>query len=158
LYFARELTGGANGSGDGRKDVVALYGGRTELDLPLANQFAEIAELHECTEDGSRGTQGMVTVALETTLHRLGKQATVYCCGPWAMMAAVAQMASSHGVECQVSLESLMGCGYGVCLGCPTGRADGGYLYTCNDGPCVDAREVDWNGAGCGPGAGGTTI
>jgi dihydroorotate dehydrogenase electron transfer subunit len=142
LYLARELAGNVEQS---RQDIVALYGGRTKQDLPLADQFNDIAELHLCTEDGSRGTKGRVTVALQTALERFGNRAAVYCCGPWAMMAAVAKMAQDHGAVCWVSLESLMGCGYGVCLGCPTGRSDGGYLYTCKDGPCVDAREVDWN-------------
>ena len=47
-------------------------------------------------------------------------------------------------VPCEVSLETMMGCGYGVCLGCAVPRIDGGYLYACSDGPCVDGTLVDW--------------
>ena len=40
-----------------------------------------------------------------------------------------------------------MACGYGVCLGCPVPTTEGGYIYACMQGPCVDARTVAW-GAG----------
>ncbi len=51
---------------------------------------------------------------------------------------------AAAGVWCHASLEAPMGCGYGVCLGCPVAKQDGSYLYTCVDGPCVDASSVDW--------------
>ena len=60
------------------------------------------------------------------------------------MMAAVAKMAADRGVACDASLEAPMACGYGVCLGCSVKRAAGDVLYTCVDGPCVDAAEIDW--------------
>jgi dihydroorotate dehydrogenase electron transfer subunit len=61
------------------------------------------------------------------------------------MMAAVADLAAAHDVPCQASLEAPMACGYGVCLGCSVPAADGGYLYACQEGPCVDARRIAWH-------------
>ena len=86
-----------------------------------------------------------MTVLLERELEKAREGRRVYCCGPHPMMAAVAAMAARFGVTCDASLEAPMGCGYGVCLGCPVARADGGYLYTCVDGPCVDATTIDWS-------------
>jgi dihydroorotate dehydrogenase electron transfer subunit len=138
LFLARELAA----------RPLALYGARTSADLPLDAELAAVAELRVATEDGSRGTAGRVTVLLEQALDELaaaGQLAKVYTCGPDAMMAAVVALSSSRGVPCEVSLETPMACGYGVCLGCPVPRASGGFLYACIEGPCVDAAAVDWS-------------
>jgi len=34
----------------------------------------------------------------------------------------------------------------GTCLGCVTPRRGGGYLLTCQDGPCIRADRIDWDG------------
>ena len=60
------------------------------------------------------------------------------------MMAKVAAIAAALGVPCEVSLETPMACGYGVCLGCPVPTVGGGYLYACTEGPCIDAGRIDW--------------
>jgi dihydroorotate dehydrogenase electron transfer subunit len=146
LLMARALTVHAGGAS---ARPLALYGGRTANDLPLDAELAAVAELRVATEDGSRGTHGRVTVLLDRALDDLAaasQPAKVYTCGPDAMMAAVASRCASRGVPCEVSLETPMACGYGVCLGCPVPRAGkGGYLYACTEGPCVDASAIDWS-------------
>jgi dihydroorotate dehydrogenase electron transfer subunit len=134
LFFAREL------AARGQRAFV-LYGGRTERDLPLHDELAEICDLELVTEDGSIGRRGLVTHALESLLT---DDAEVYTCGPDRMMARVAEMAEARDLPCQASLETPMACGYGVCLGCPVPMRDGRYLYACTEGPCVDARRVNW--------------
>lgn len=127
--------------------AVALYGGRTQSDLPLIQELGDMAELRVATEDGSRGTAGRVTVLLDQALGELarsGQRAKVYTCGPDAMMAAVVKLCEARDVACEVSLETPMACGYGVCLGCPVPRRTGGFLYACTEGPCVDAALIDW--------------
>jgi dihydroorotate dehydrogenase electron transfer subunit len=134
---------------------LALYGGRTAQDLPLAAELGAVAELRVATEDGSRGIAGRVTLLLDRALDELataGERAKIYTCGPDAMMGAVAARAAAAGVPCEASLETPMACGYGVCLGCPVPRAGGkGYLYACTEGPCVDAAAIDWTRAHGGP-------
>jgi dihydroorotate dehydrogenase electron transfer subunit len=128
--------------------VHSLYGGRTERDLPLSEKLERSGALGVTTEDGSRGTKGRITVLLAQELQRRvrdGVATRIYTCGPHAMMGAVAKMAADQGVPCEASLEAPMGCGYGVCLGCPAPKIGGGYLYTCVDGPCVDAAAIDWS-------------
>lgn len=118
-----------------------VYGGRTARDLPGSERIAAIADLVVTTEDGSRGTRGRVTVALEA-LATPG--ASFYTCGPNPMMAAVAGIAARAGIPCSASLEAPMACGFGVCLGCAVPRLGGGFLYCCVQGPVVDAAGVDW--------------
>jgi dihydroorotate dehydrogenase electron transfer subunit len=126
---------------------LALYGGRSARDLPLADRLAaSCAELRVATEDGSHGRRGLVTALLTEALATLApERVRIYTCGPHGMMAAVARIAAGAAVACEASLEAPMACGYGVCLGCAVARSAGGYLYACVDGPCVDARIVDWS-------------
>ena len=140
LCLAEEL------KAQGAEDTVSLYGGRSARDLPLSEQLAACGELRVSTDDGSRGREGRVTLALSALLDDIDNpdEYVIYTCGPHAMMAAVAALAKAASVTCYASLEAPMGCGYGVCLGCPVARHDGSYLYTCVDGPCVDAAIIDW--------------
>jgi dihydroorotate dehydrogenase electron transfer subunit len=140
LFLARELA-----EAGGPKPLV-LYGGRTAGDLPLWEDLSAVAELRVATEDGSRGTHGRVTALLAAALDEPGvrtEPVKVYTCGPHGMMAAVAAMCRGR-TPCEVSLETPMGCGYGVCLGCPVPKAAGGFLYACTEGPCVDASAIEW--------------
>ena len=100
------------------------------------------------TEDGSLGFKGLVTGELDKTCAGLscGKSA-VFACGPVPMLKAVAQVSEKHGIECQVSMESMMACGVGVCLSCVCAVKEGmdtGYKRICADGPVFDSREIVW--------------
>lgn len=95
-----------------------------------------------CTEDGSRGIKGFVTLPLEQALAN-GADA-VYACGPLPMLRAVAALCEKSGVFCEVSLEERMGCGVGACLVCTCEKADGLPARVCKDGPVFNAAEVKW--------------
>jgi dihydroorotate dehydrogenase electron transfer subunit len=148
LFLAREMAAARAASKvDEGPPALVLYGGRTAADLPLDRELSAVSEMRVATEDGSRGTRGRVTALLAEALDQASvhKQAIqVYTCGPHGMMAAVASMCAERGVPCEVSLETPMGCGYGVCLGCPVAKKAGGFLYACTEGPCVDAAAIDW--------------
>ena len=142
LFLARALSARAPAH-----KALALYGSRSIADLPLDADLAAVSELRIATEDGSRGTKGRVTVILEEALREhaaAGIPVKVYTCGPEAMMAAVATLCASLDVPCEVSLETPMACGYGVCLGCPVPRSSEGFLYACTEGPCIDAAAIAW--------------
>lgn len=129
---------------------LVFYGGRGEGDLPLLDVLSQVAEVHLTTEDGSVGTRGRVTLLLSRYLDeqaRLGEAGAlkIYACGPDAMMKAVYALCARAGAACEVSLETPMACGYGVCLGCPVPKASGGFLYACTEGPCVDAVSLAWS-------------
>jgi dihydroorotate dehydrogenase electron transfer subunit len=118
-----------------------LYGARTEHELPLTPEIAEVADLVITTEDGSRGEPGLITAPLERQLEK-DSAATVYTCGPEGMLHAVAGVARAHGVPCQVALEAPMACGMGTCKGCAVMATDGKYRYVCHDGPVFDAATI----------------
>ncbi len=105
------------------------------------------AGLQVTTEDGSLGTRGLITDLLEPFLLGAGTSAlTLYTCGPPGMLAAVARLATIHGVPCQVSMEANMACGFGACMGCAVEvtAPDRKYKLVCKDGPVFDSREIRW--------------
>jgi dihydroorotate dehydrogenase electron transfer subunit len=65
------------------------------------------------------------------------------------MMAAIAQLCRQESRGCQVSVETVMACGIGACLGCvvETKEKDGTTMYkrVCKEGPVFDIREIVWN-------------
>jgi dihydroorotate dehydrogenase electron transfer subunit len=121
-----------------------LYGGRGANDLVLLHEMETMGlALHLTTEDGTVGTQGLVTRALEARLdkHR-GARVRVMGCGPNAMLWAVARLARDRDVPCFISLEEQMACGIGVCLGCAIPARSRPYRYVCSNGPVFDAADV----------------
>ncbi len=94
------------------------------------------------TEDGSRGACGLITALCEGV--DWGDYENVALCGPLAMMEAVIRLVPEGAMDrVQVSTESRMACGYGVCEGCAIPGRDG-YLKCCTDGPVVRADRIDW--------------
>jgi dihydroorotate dehydrogenase electron transfer subunit len=142
-FFLEELIG------SGAAPVV-LYGGRTSADLPLLDRLREgAADVEITTDDGSGGTRGLVTGPLTRRLEQGAGPYRVYACGPTPMMKKTAEIAARFGVPCEVSLETPMGCGYGVCVGCvvevrSSDSEYGRYRRVCVDGPVFDAAEIDW--------------
>ena len=139
--------------------TTLFYGARRAEDLHCADIFERRGvELVFSTEDGSRGTRGLITAPLEEALARTPASQCVrlYVCGPTPMMRAVAQVAARHGRPCDVSLEQVMGCGMGGCYSCvvpvilppasPGGaRAEGPHhTRSCIDGPVFDATRIVW--------------
>lgn len=95
------------------------------------------------TEDGSAGTRGLVTDLISEEI--LKKAGNIALCGPVAMMEAVWNcIPELFRDRIQVSTESRMGCGWGVCEGCSIPVAGGGYSKCCSDGPVFPGRLIDW--------------
>lgn len=130
-----------------------FYGARRGEDLYYADWFAQRGvDLVLATEDGSRGTPGLVTVPLDAALGNTTADApiAIYCCGPTPMMRAVARRAASAGRDAWVSLEQVMGCGMGGCYSCvvPVKMPDGSahFLRSCTSGPVFAASTLEWEG------------
>jgi dihydroorotate dehydrogenase electron transfer subunit len=129
--------------------VTLCYGARTAEMLAGVDDFERLGvEVHIATEDGTRGHRGLVTDVLEEVLRQVDRPNRVVCCGPEAMMEAVARIAAGHGSPCQVSIETPMACGIGVCFTCvaKVKDADGQWDYkrTCVEGPVFDAAKIAW--------------
>ncbi len=101
------------------------------------------AQIVVATEDGSKGFHGLVTGPLKEKLQD-DKPDAIFTCGPNPMMRAVKTIAKECGTPCFVSLENMMACGVGACLGCVAkvpGKSS--YLTTCKAGPVFDALSVE---------------
>lgn len=105
-------------------------------------------DVHVATDDGSQGHRGLVTELLEPILDRVERPHRIVCCGPEVMMEAVADIAARRGSPCQVSLETPMACGIGICFTCVARIRDAAgnwdYKRTCVEGPVFDAARIAW--------------
>jgi len=146
-------------------EVTALAGAKTAKELPFEGRLDEISQqlgfsLPEfaryavksivATDDGSAGYHGPVTDCLLEWLGGAGlasESMTLYACGPEAMLARVAEIANEKKIDCQVSMERRMACGFGVCQSCAvecrvSNSNETIYKLCCEDGPVFDSREV----------------
>ena len=141
LFLARTLS---RLERDHARDTIIL-GGRSRSEVePLVKDFEQFGmTVVTTTDDGSYGRRGFVTAAFSTL--SLPSSCTVYCCGPEPMLAGMSVLCRARGYSCQVSVESVMACGMGACLGCSKPTPSGGYVHVCVDGPVFDAEEMVWN-------------
>lgn len=127
-------------------DIRAYIGGRRAEDLLCVDDFQKLGIVPVLTtDDGSSGDQCLVTHPLETQMADF-RPDLICACGPMPMLSCVAGIAERHGVPCQVSIETMMACGLGACLGCavPGTAPDGNYLHACSHGPVFDAGDLAW--------------
>jgi len=111
-------------------EVTWVHGARTAAELCAESGGDRVIW---ATDDGSQGIQGTAVAAAPDA-------DAVLACGPNRMLAAVAE----RWPNAQVSVETYMGCGTGVCLGCAMPLKRGGYDRACTEGPVYRAADVDW--------------
>lgn len=162
LYLARRL------QQLGHLDVTCIFGSTSgdlfpvpRLDEPLSSGTATAClalpgnALYPSivtTDDGSLGLRGRVTDALDHWFNLRGpdaaRAATLFACGPDAMLKAVAAAAAKSGAACQLCIERHMGCGIGTCLSCVvrvrSERHPAGWRWalTCTEGPIFTPDEL----------------
>ena len=130
---------------DCRHDLLIALGAREKNEIePLLDDFRQFGiSILTATDDGSLGHHGLVVEILESM--QLPTGCTVYGCGPEPMMAALSSLCASREIPCQVSVESVMACGMGACLGCSRPAANGNYTHVCLNGPVYDAEDLLWS-------------
>lgn len=132
-----------------RSDGVALFvGGRTKTDLLALDDFASLGvETHVATNDGTAGESGFVTLPLDREINALravGRDFTLFTCGPDGLLRAVAERAVSLGVKGWISVDRHMVCGVGACFACIQ-RTTRGNARCCIEGPVFPAEELVWD-------------
>ena len=115
-----------------------LIGGRSKQNILRIEDYVKYGKVLVMTEDGSIGDKGLVT---QHPVFQQEKIDQIYCCGPEAMMKAVAKIALEKNIPCQISLENTMACGIGACLCCVTETKDG-HRCVCTEGPVFDTKEL----------------
>jgi dihydroorotate dehydrogenase electron transfer subunit len=131
------------------KRVTLCYGARNQAYLAGLEEFQKACtDVRIATDDGSLGHHGRVTDLLRNTLDESSSYCRIACCGPEPMMEATSEIADTYRVPCEVSLETPMACGIGICFTCvaKVKQADGAwdYVRTCMDGPVFDSERLVW--------------
>ena len=122
-------------------DTHIILGARSKIDHVLLAEFEQFGVVHITTNDGTFGTKGFVTD--HEIFNSDNKFTRVYCCGPEPMMFAVAKKAKALNIDCEVSLENMMACGFGVCLCCVTKTKEGNKCV-CTEGPVFNINDLEW--------------
>lgn len=126
-----------------------FIGGKSKNDILCLEDFEKFnSEIFITTEDGSLGNRGLVVKSLEDFIYKIDvRKIPFFACGPQGMLKAVSKLAGKNNIQCQVSLDRRMACGFGVCLGCVIKvdkESTETYKNVCTDGPVFDAKEVCW--------------
>lgn len=122
-------------------EIISYIGGRSKNDVITFN----LLNVNIATDDGSLGFEGNVVQLFEKNLNSLkNKKLKVFGCGPKTMLRALKEVCITNNINCEVSIESAMACGFGICQGCPiesTKQSDK-YLLVCKDGPVFNVKDV----------------
>lgn len=124
--------------------VISILAARTADLIILEQQVAEYSdELIIMTDDGSKGTKGLVTAGVEEVINR-EKVDLVVAIGPAIMMKFVELTTRKYDTPTMVSLNTIMVDGTGMCGACRV-TVDGKTKFVCIDGPEFDAHKVDFD-------------
>jgi len=123
------------------------YGVRSASYLAGLDDFRSLGvEVSISTDDGTAGHKGFVTDLVKRALESRNPPTRLMGCGPEPMMRALAKIAASASVPCELSLETPMACGIGACFSCVAKiRQDDDrwdYRRVCVEGPVFDASRV----------------
>ena len=138
LPIATALKGAGN-------TVISILGARDKSHLILEQQFASVSdELIVCTDDGSYGRKALVTEPLKEICRRDPRPDQAFAIGPTIMMKFCCEATREFDVPTQVSLNTIMVDGTGMCGGCRV-EVDGRPKFVCVDGPEFDGHKVNFD-------------
>ena len=124
--------------------VVSVLAGRTKNLIILEDEVrANSDEVIIMTDDGSYGQKGVVTVGVEEVIKREHVD-KVLAIGPPMMMKFTSLLAKKYNIPNDVSLNTIMVDGTGMCGACRL-TIGGKTRFVCIDGPEFNGDEVDWN-------------
>ncbi len=124
--------------------VLSVLAGRNK-DLIILEDKVRAAsdEVIIMTDDGSYGEKGVVTVGIEKFIEQEHVD-KIFAIGPPIMMKFSNLTAQKHGIPCEVSLNTIMVDGTGMCGACRL-TIGGKTRFVCIDGPEFDGALVDWD-------------
>ena len=124
--------------------VLSVMAGRSKDLIILEDKVRESSdEVIIMTDDGSYGEKGVVTVGIEKFIEQEHVD-KVFAIGPPIMMKFSNLTAQKHGIPCEVSLNTIMVDGTGMCGACRL-TIGGKTRFVCIDGPEFDGALVDWD-------------
>ena len=121
------------------KNITFIIGARCKDSLLFLDRMKQ-SKIKTCiaTDDGSCGFHGFTTQVLEDFLLKNNVD-MVYSCGPEIMMKLVVDICLKNNIDCEVSLERYMKCGFGVCGQC---CVDDSGERICVEGPVFNGEKA----------------
>lgn len=127
--------------------VDVIVGAKTADMVILEKEMSAVCDnLYICTDDGSKGTRGLVTEKIKALLAEGKKYDQAVAIGPMIMMKFTTLTLKETGIPLVVSLNTLMVDGTGMCGGCRV-TVGGRNRFACVEGPEFNAYEVDFDEA-----------
>lgn len=127
--------------------VTSIVGFRNKDLVILEKEFLDCSDNYvRMSDDGSWGTKGLVTNALEKLINDGEKFDCVIAIGPLIMMKFVAQLTKKYNIKTICSMNPIMIDGTGMC-GCCRVMVGGKMKFACVDGPDFDGHEIDYDSA-----------
>ena len=124
--------------------VLSVMAGRSKDLIILEDKVRESSdEVIIMTDDGSYGEKGVVTVGIEKFIEQEHVD-KIFAIGPPIMMKFSNLTAQKHNIPCEVSLNTIMVDGTGMCGACRL-TIGGKTKFVCIDGPEFDGSLVDWD-------------
>ena len=125
--------------------VLSVLAGRSKDLIILEDKVRESSdEVIIMTDDGSYGEKGVVTVGIEKFIEQEEHVDKIFAIGPPIMMKFSNLTAQKHNIPCEVSLNTIMVDGTGMCGACRL-TIGGKTKFVCIDGPEFDGALVDWD-------------
>ncbi|MBO5703059.1 MAG: bifunctional dihydroorotate dehydrogenase B NAD binding subunit/NADPH-dependent glutamate synthase [Bacteroidaceae bacterium] len=124
--------------------VISVLAGRNKDLIILEDEVRKHSdEVIIMTDDGSYGKQGVVTVGIEDVIKR-EKVDKCFAIGPAIMMKFVCLLTKKYEIPTDVSLNTIMVDGTGMCGACRI-SVGGTTKFVCVDGPEFDGHQVDFD-------------
>ena len=124
--------------------VVTVLAARTKELIILEKEMRSSSdEVIIMTDDGSYGDKGLVTEAIERVIKR-EKVDKCFAIGPAIMMKFVCLLTQKYQISTDVSLNTIMVDGTGMCGACRI-SVGGQTKFVCVDGPEFDGHQVDFD-------------
>lgn len=125
--------------------IITIIGARTKDLVIMEEEMKDIAdEFVVCTDDGSYGRKALVTEPLKEFCEKADKPDMVIAIGPPIMMKFCSETTRPYEVYTEVSLNTIMVDGTGMCGGCRV-NVGGEVKFVCVDGPEFDGHKVDFD-------------
>lgn len=135
----------ANALKNAGNKVISILGARNKELLILEDEFSKLSdELIIVTDDGSYGRKALVTEPLKEICQRNPKPNRAFVIGPAIMMKFCCAVTKQFEVPTEVSLNTIMVDGTGMCGGCRV-EIDGKPQFVCVDGPEFDGHKVNFD-------------
>ncbi len=129
------------------KEVITFMGASCKDNILCHSEINRLgSEVIIATEDGSQGKKAKITEVLADFLsgNKDLSDIAIFASGPKNMLKIIAELSNKYNIPAEVSLDEIIACGVGACLGCAV-MTKQGYKLVCKDGPVFKAGDIVWD-------------